>query len=70
MTKSEVEEQRSRIRGWLLAIAAIAAWLLLATNSADAHREDGPHPELEAGAGWMWGAGGTDGMPQASDLRG
>lgn len=36
MSKSKVNDEPIRNRGWALAISAIAAWVLLATNSADA----------------------------------
>lgn len=36
MTKSTTHDQWFRVRGWGLAIFAIAAWALLATNSAEA----------------------------------
>lgn len=34
--ETERHERRLHLRGWTLALAAIGAWLLLVTNSADA----------------------------------
>ena len=36
MTNYETDEERSQIRGWAMALIAVAAWLFLAANSADA----------------------------------
>ena len=36
MTRTERHERRVHLRGWTVALAAIAAWLFLVSNSADA----------------------------------
>ena len=39
MTKSESREQRMKIRAWTLALAAIAVWVCLVANSAEAQQQ-------------------------------